>query len=185
MEQGPPRPALQAMSRNPNKALDSYVLMRPKWAKIGGTIEDGVCKAIKIDVFAGEPACKLKKTSKAYKMYKNEEIVERHRHRYEVNPYYKDMIISSGLDVVGTSIDGKLVEMGARDEQLLVEHGLGKRTAKMTDEELATLLEPRFWRHMGLGGNRELAWLREESPWGFWHFHSNTRGARKKTPKAV
>jgi CTP synthase len=44
-------------------------------------------------------------------MYKNEEIVERHRHRYEVNPYYKDMIISSGLDVVGTSIDGKLVEM--------------------------------------------------------------------------
>jgi hypothetical protein len=65
MEQGPPRPALQAMSRNPNKALDSYVLMRPKWAKIGGTIEDGVCKAIKIDVFAGEPACKLKKTKKA------------------------------------------------------------------------------------------------------------------------
>jgi CTP synthase len=59
----------------------------------------------------GGQACKLKKTSKAYKMYKNEEIVERHRHRYEVNPYYKDMIISSGLDVVGTSIDGKLVEM--------------------------------------------------------------------------
>ena len=59
----------------------------------------------------GGQACKLKKTSKAYKMYKNEEIVERHRHRYEVNPHYKDMIISSGLDVVGTSIDGKLVEM--------------------------------------------------------------------------
>ena len=59
----------------------------------------------------GGQACKLKKTSKAYKMYKNEEIVERHRHRYEVNPHYKDMIISSGLDVVGTSVDGKLVEM--------------------------------------------------------------------------
>ena len=59
----------------------------------------------------GGQACKLKKTSKAYKMYKNEEIVERHRHRYEDNPHYKDMIISSGLDVVGTSIDGKLVEM--------------------------------------------------------------------------
>ena len=59
----------------------------------------------------GGQACKLKKTSRAYKMYKNEEIVERHRHRYEVNPHYKDMIISSGLDVVGTSIDGKLVEM--------------------------------------------------------------------------
>jgi CTP synthase len=59
----------------------------------------------------GGQACKLKKTSKAFKMYRNEEIVERHRHRYEVNPHYKDMIISSGLDVVGTSIDGKLVEM--------------------------------------------------------------------------
>jgi CTP synthase len=59
----------------------------------------------------GGQACKLKKTSKAYKMYKNEEIVERHRHRYEVKPHYKDMIISSGLDVVGTSVDGKLVEM--------------------------------------------------------------------------
>ncbi len=59
----------------------------------------------------GGQACKLKKTSKAYKMYKNEEIVERHRHRYEVNPHYKDMIISSGLDVVGASVDGKLVEM--------------------------------------------------------------------------
>ena len=59
----------------------------------------------------GGQACKLKKTSKAYKMYKSEEIVERHRHRYEVNPHYKDMLITSGLDVVGTSVDGKLVEM--------------------------------------------------------------------------
>ena len=59
----------------------------------------------------GGQTCKLKKTSKAYKMYKSEEIVERHRHRYEVNPHYKDMLITSGLDVVGTSVDGKLVEM--------------------------------------------------------------------------
>ena len=44
-------------------------------------------------------------------MYKNLEIVERHRHRYEVNPKFKNKMISAGLDVVGTSIDGNLVEM--------------------------------------------------------------------------
>ena len=79
MEQGPPRPALQAMSRNPNKALDSYVLMRPKWAKIGGTIEDGVCKAIKIDVFAGEPACKLKKTQESVQPQPNNKLPGKYR----------------------------------------------------------------------------------------------------------
>ena len=79
MEQGPPRPALQAMSRNPNKALDSYVLMRPKWAKIGGTIEDGVCKAIKIDVFAGEPACKLEKTQESVQPQLNIKLLGKYR----------------------------------------------------------------------------------------------------------
>ena len=44
-------------------------------------------------------------------MYKKSEIIERHRHRYEVNPNYKDKMIEQGLDVVGTSIDGRLVEM--------------------------------------------------------------------------
>ena len=59
----------------------------------------------------GGQVCKLKRGSNSFKMYKNIEIVERHRHRYEVNPKYKDKMIKMGLDVVGTSIDGKLVEM--------------------------------------------------------------------------
>ena len=59
----------------------------------------------------GGQVCKLKKKSNSYKMYKKSEIIERHRHRYEVNPNYKDKMIEQGLDVVGTSIDGKLVEM--------------------------------------------------------------------------
>jgi len=59
----------------------------------------------------GGQVCKLTKSSNAYKMYKKEEITERHRHRYEVNPFFKDQMIKSGLKVVGTSIDGKLVEM--------------------------------------------------------------------------
>ena len=59
----------------------------------------------------GGQVCKLKRSSKAYKMYKKNEIVERHRHRYEVNPKYVDQLINSGLCLVGTSVDGKLVEM--------------------------------------------------------------------------
>ena len=59
----------------------------------------------------GGQRCILKKNSNSYKMYKKLDIIERHRHRYEVNPMFKEEMIDKGLDVVGTSIDGKLVEM--------------------------------------------------------------------------
>lgn len=59
----------------------------------------------------GGQVCKLKKSSNAYKMYRRQEIIERHRHRYEVNPFFTDKVINSGLNVVGTSSDNKLVEM--------------------------------------------------------------------------
>ena len=59
----------------------------------------------------GGQICKLTKSSSAFKMYKQNEITERHRHRYEVNPAYKDKMIEAGLKVAGTSVDGKLVEM--------------------------------------------------------------------------
>jgi CTP synthase len=59
----------------------------------------------------GGQTCKLAKSSNAIKMYKSSEIIERHRHRYEVNPTYKDLMHEAGLKVVGTSIDDKLVEM--------------------------------------------------------------------------
>ena len=37
-------------------------------------------------------------------------IVERHRHRYEVNKKYKEVIAKGGVEIAGTSPDGKLVE---------------------------------------------------------------------------
>ena len=72
---------------------------RNKSSDLGGTMR------------LGGQICKLKKSSNSYKMYKNSEILERHRHRYEVNPKFKDDMNKKGLSVVGTSIDGKLVEM--------------------------------------------------------------------------
>jgi CTP synthase len=38
-------------------------------------------------------------------------IVERHRHRYEVNNGYRQKLVDAGLKVTGTSLDDSLVEM--------------------------------------------------------------------------
>lgn len=48
--------------------------------------------------------------SKVAEVYGSTEIVERHRHRYEVNQTFKDEIENGGLTISGTSPDGKLVE---------------------------------------------------------------------------
>lgn len=59
----------------------------------------------------GSYPCILDKTSKAYSLYKEEVIHERHRHRYEVNNYYREDFIRSGVKLSGLSPDGRIVEM--------------------------------------------------------------------------
>jgi CTP synthase len=59
----------------------------------------------------GSYPCVLDKTSKAYQLYGEETIHERHRHRYEVNNYYRDDLIKAGLTLSGLSPDGRIVEM--------------------------------------------------------------------------
>ncbi|MBP6038037.1 MAG: CTP synthase [Candidatus Saccharimonas sp.] len=46
----------------------------------------------------------------AYRLYGQQDIVERHRHRYEVNQKYREAYERGGIVVSGTSPDGKLVE---------------------------------------------------------------------------
>ena len=58
----------------------------------------------------GAYPCILKEGSGVYKMYGKKEISERHRHRYEYNNDYRKLMEDSGLEIVGTSPDGKLVE---------------------------------------------------------------------------
>jgi CTP synthase len=52
----------------------------------------------------------LKKNSLIYKLYKKDKIVERHRHRYEINPKYIDLIEQKGMIFSGKSEDGILME---------------------------------------------------------------------------
>ncbi len=59
----------------------------------------------------GEYEAKLKKGTHAYKAYKSEQIVERHRHRYEVSLPYIDRLTKGGLIFSGTSRDHKLMEI--------------------------------------------------------------------------
>lgn len=65
----------------------------------------------------GSYPCKLVKGSYASKIYGEKEIQERHRHRYELNNNYRDVLENAGLHVVGTSPDDKLVEMVEIDEK--------------------------------------------------------------------
>ena len=59
----------------------------------------------------GGQKCLIKKSSLSHKLYKKLTITERHRHRYEVNPEFKNQLIAGGMDIVGTSLDGNLAEM--------------------------------------------------------------------------
>jgi CTP synthase len=64
----------------------------------GGTMRLGAYKAI------------LKDNTMTKNLYNSKEIFERHRHRYEVNPEYHDILQKNGLVFSGMSPDNKLVE---------------------------------------------------------------------------
>ena len=59
----------------------------------------------------GAYPCVLDKSSRAYALYGEETIYERHRHRYEVNNDYRTVLEEKGLHLSGTSPDGRIVEM--------------------------------------------------------------------------
>ncbi len=64
----------------------------------GGTLRLGNYEAI------------LTPGSMVSKLYGKDRVVERHRHRYEVNLNYRKQIEAGGINISGTSPDGKLVE---------------------------------------------------------------------------
>lgn len=81
--------------------IDVMPEQKEKIAKgdMGNTMRLGSYKAV------------LKKGTIAYKAYKKDEIIERHRHRYEVNPEYIQKLANAGLALSGKSPDGRLVEI--------------------------------------------------------------------------
>lgn len=55
--------------------------------------------------------CKIAEGSLAMQAYQMELVYERHRHRYEFNNEYREILEENGFRITGTSPDGRLVEM--------------------------------------------------------------------------
>jgi CTP synthase len=78
---------------------DGRVERRDASSDLGGTMR------------LGGQACALKAGSLARSVYGADKIVERHRHRYEVNNHYLQRLEEYGLNVSGRSLTGDLCEM--------------------------------------------------------------------------
>ncbi len=59
----------------------------------------------------GAYPCRIEKDTLAHEAYRQDNISERHRHRYEFNNEFKDRLADSGLVISGLSPSGDLVEM--------------------------------------------------------------------------
>ncbi len=78
---------------------DGRVEKRTKLTDLGGSMR------------LGAQQCKLAEHSLAEKMYAQKTIFERHRHRYEFNNNYLQLLEQAGLAFTGKSVDDKLVEV--------------------------------------------------------------------------
>lgn len=58
----------------------------------------------------GAYPCSVKEDTMMYKCYKAKDISERHRHRYEFNNEYRELLEKAGLTISGTSPDDYIVE---------------------------------------------------------------------------
>ncbi|MFT5520948.1 MAG: CTP synthase [Enterobacterales bacterium] len=78
---------------------DGVIETRDRDSDLGGTMR------------LGAQTCRLVEGSLAAKLYGQTEIVERHRHRYEVNNSFLPALEEAGLTISGRSVDADLVEM--------------------------------------------------------------------------
>lgn len=81
------------------KEADGHLETRSEDSDLGGTMR------------LGGQLCHLNHDSIAYRCYAKDDIVERHRHRYEVNNNYVEQLEQAGLRIAGRSQDNSLVEM--------------------------------------------------------------------------
>jgi CTP synthase len=81
------------------KTAEGVVETRSERSDLGGSMR------------LGAQECRLKPATHAYEAYGKDSIMERHRHRYEFNNGYREVLQQHGLVVAGTSVDGNLVEV--------------------------------------------------------------------------
>jgi len=64
--------------------------------------------------------CLIKEGTKLYDAYGTNKVIERHRHRYEVNSNYKDMLEKAGMIISGTSKEGLIEAVELKDHPWFV-----------------------------------------------------------------
>ena len=84
--------------KTPHPVIDLMLDQRQK-TELGGTMRLGLYP------------CVLRENTKSYEAYKQPIILERHRHRYELNNDYREALESEGLRFSGVSPDENLVEI--------------------------------------------------------------------------
>ena len=88
------------------------VALITEWKDESGKIEKRTDKSdLGGTMRLGGQLCHLQAGSKVRELYGSDDIVERHRHRYEVNNTLIKKITDAGLKVAGLSTDNKLVEI--------------------------------------------------------------------------
>ncbi|HLT63078.1 MAG TPA: CTP synthase, partial [Pseudohongiella sp.] len=94
------------------ECADPVVALISEWVTADGSIEQRDENSdLGGTMRLGAQQCRLEPGSTAHNCYGKEIIVERHRHRYEVNNNYVEALKQAGLKITGRSMDGELVEM--------------------------------------------------------------------------
>lgn len=92
-----PYPVIALISEWMDEA--GQVNLRHEGGDLGGTMR------------LGAQCCTLTEGTLAREVYAQPSIIERHRHRYEVNQHFVEQLTHHGLIISGRSVDGSLVEM--------------------------------------------------------------------------
>ena len=88
----------------------------------------------------GNYNCNLNKASLTYELYKQDKIIERHRHRGECNPKYTEEFDKWGIKISGINPDNKLVEIiEAKDHPFFVGCQFHPEFKSMTSYSLSLL----------------------------------------------
>ncbi|HHO68874.1 MAG TPA: CTP synthase [Gammaproteobacteria bacterium] len=101
----------QSTEFNPDTP-DPVIALITEWQTQEGTIERrSEDSDLGGTMRLGGQECRLKPGTLAHRTYGRDVIVERHRHRYEFNNRYREVLEQAGLTLSGLSMDGNLVEV--------------------------------------------------------------------------
>lgn len=94
------------------ESSDPVIALITEWKDASGEVETRTEESdLGGTMRLGGQQCALQDGTLVRESYTEEVIVERHRHRYEFNNRYRELLESNGMVVSGVSLDGELVEV--------------------------------------------------------------------------